>query len=69
MSYRISLDGPRAGYDFIVGQHGTIEDAVLQYGWQRPIKVHFSNLESLNRFMDVWEAVGSLTDIWQIVIS
>lgn len=70
MSWRLSLDVPSNGkdrdFDFTVGENGSLEDMLREYGWQRPLKVYFDGADKLREFLDIWERdYSEASDVWR----
>lgn len=67
MSWRIGLAQPaRRTCDFLVPDDGTVQDAVLKYEHQRPIRVIAGDADLLRAFLMAWDEAVGVADLWQI---
>jgi hypothetical protein len=71
MSWRIATDAEanRSGAaDFTIGLDGTVEECVEQSWNHEPLKVWYSNEDSLREFLDGWCKHRIVEDVWAFYV-
>jgi hypothetical protein len=69
MSWRITLDHTRQGADFNVPADGSMDEAVKEYGFQRPLKLFFKDRAALSAWIEACVRVypdGDGETYWEI---